>query len=76
MPLYDYKCDGCGHAFEINQSMNDAPVRVCPSCGAEHVRKVLTTGGIMGSTKMGQGGGSMPPPCAGGGCSGGMCGLN
>ena len=23
MPTYDYVCDGCGHAFELFQSMTD-----------------------------------------------------
>ena len=25
MPTYDYKCDACGHDWELYQSMNDSP---------------------------------------------------
>ncbi len=73
MPLYDYKCDGCKHTFEENHPMSAPPIKTCPSCGKEKVRKVLSTGGVISSG--GSGGGDAPSPCApvGGGCAGGMC---
>ncbi|MBF0401839.1 MAG: zinc ribbon domain-containing protein [Magnetococcales bacterium] len=77
MPLYDYKCDGCSLRFEVDHPMSAEPVQVCPECGAQKVRKLLTTGGISVRTKsFGQS--SSPPPmpsCATGGCGGGMCGM-
>ncbi|MEO5339077.1 MAG: zinc ribbon domain-containing protein [Magnetococcus sp. MYC-9] len=73
MALYDYKCDGCGVGFEVDHPMSAPPVRVCPECGAQRVRKVLSTGGI------GSGGSRQsaapPPSCATGGCGSGMCSL-
>ncbi len=80
MTLYDYKCDACGLSFEQNHPMSAPPVRVCPECGVEKVRKVLSTGGIQMSSgaKGGGDGAAMPPPCATGGCGmggGGMCGI-
>jgi len=33
MPTYDYRCDACGHEFELFQSMKDNPKRKCPECG-------------------------------------------
>lgn len=33
MPIYDYHCDHCGHAFSAVQRFADDPVSVCPSCG-------------------------------------------
>ncbi len=33
MPIYDYRCDHCGHAFSAVQSFKDEPLGVCPSCG-------------------------------------------
>ena len=33
MPTYDYVCDGCGHAFELFQSMTDEVKKTCPECG-------------------------------------------
>ena len=33
MPLYEYRCDACGHRFEIIQKFSDPPASSCPSCG-------------------------------------------
>jgi putative FmdB family regulatory protein len=33
MPLYEYLCDSCGQNFEQRQSINDAPLHICPFCG-------------------------------------------
>lgn len=30
MPTYEYACLKCGAAFELFQSMKDAPIEVCP----------------------------------------------
>ena len=40
MPIYEYGCDHCGHAFEelLVRSADAADVR-CPSCGAREVRR-------------------------------------
>jgi len=32
MPNYDYRCEGCGHNFEVFQSMSSEPVNECPIC--------------------------------------------
>ena len=32
MPIYDYTCNGCGHAFEALVRKDDQPA--CPSCHA------------------------------------------
>ena|SRR5579863_833495 len=34
MPLYEYKCDGCGEVFEVMQKFSDEPVAVHEKCGA------------------------------------------
>lgn len=44
MPTYDYVCDKCGHKFEKFQSMSSAPVRKCPECGKNAVRRLIGTG--------------------------------
>lgn len=44
MPTYEYKCDGCKHAWEEFQSMKDDPVKECPSCHAEEARRQISMG--------------------------------
>lgn len=44
MPTYDYKCDACGHAFEEFQSIKADPIRKCPKCGKNKVKRLIGTG--------------------------------
>ncbi len=44
MPTYDYKCQACGHTFEKFQSITSAPIRKCPKCGKNKVKRLLGTG--------------------------------
>ena len=44
MPTYDYLCGSCGHRFEQNQGITEAPLEECPECGAA-VRRLITGGG-------------------------------
>src|SRR4051812_35387657 len=44
MPTYDYKCDACGHTFELFQSMKADPVRKCPKCKKSKVKRLIGTG--------------------------------
>lgn len=46
MPIYAYKCSACGHAKDVLQKMSDAPLTVCPACGAEAFTKQLTAAGF------------------------------
>ncbi|MBF0189032.1 MAG: zinc ribbon domain-containing protein [Magnetococcales bacterium] len=75
MPLYDYKCVKCEAAFEVTHRMSETPEISCPKCASKEVRKVLSTGGVVGSSKGGQSDAPPMPPCASGGCASGMCGL-
>jgi putative FmdB family regulatory protein len=47
MPTYDYVCDGCGHAFELFQSMTDAVKKTCPKCGKKKLRRLIGAGGAI-----------------------------
>jgi putative FmdB family regulatory protein len=47
MPLYAYECRACGAEFERQQSFDDEPVRVCPVCGTEAARRLITPVGII-----------------------------
>ena len=48
MPTYEYACTNPEgkHEFEVVQSFSDAPVSVCPECGAP-VRKVYGSVGVV-----------------------------
>lgn len=45
MPLYEYQCESCGHRFEVIQKFSDAPIEVCPKCGAK-VHKLISSPAI------------------------------
>jgi len=40
MPIYEYKCHGCGRKFEVRQKFSDAPVKVHEACGGEVERLI------------------------------------
>jgi putative FmdB family regulatory protein len=42
MPIYEYECDKCGHEFEREQRMSDAPVKTCPKCKGRKVTKLIS----------------------------------
>jgi len=46
MPIYAYKCGSCGHAKDVLQKVSDAPLTVCPACGAESFSKQVTAAGF------------------------------
>jgi putative FmdB family regulatory protein len=41
MPIYDYRCDHCGHAFSAVQSYNDVSLEKCPNCGKRPRRLIV-----------------------------------
>ena len=46
MPIYAYKCSSCQHQLDMLQKISDAPLAVCPSCGAPTLAKQLTAAGF------------------------------
>ena len=42
MPLYEYKCEACGHRFEKIVKFSDPPLDACPKCGGK-VEKLLSS---------------------------------
>lgn len=40
MPVYEYQCLSCKKAFDRLQRISDSPLRVCPQCGGELVKKM------------------------------------
>jgi putative FmdB family regulatory protein len=47
MPTYEYECSSCGADFDVFQSMSDAPLTVCPTCGKAVKRKINGGTGII-----------------------------
>jgi putative FmdB family regulatory protein len=47
MPLYAYACTHCGANFERQQKFDDKPVKRCPECGKNTVRRVIQPAGII-----------------------------
>ncbi len=46
MPIYQYRCEACGHELEALQKVGEVPLTRCPKCGAERLRKQLTAAGF------------------------------
>lgn len=44
MPTYDYICNDCEKIYEYFQSMSDAPIRECPECKRNSLRRVISGG--------------------------------
>ena len=42
MPIYEYRCDVCGHYLDALQKIADAPLRDCPACGASALRRLVS----------------------------------
>jgi len=72
MPVYEYKCEKCGHRFEVEGSFNDKRVSVCPSNGCKgQVERVFSAPAIVfkgkgwHATDYGRGNGTKSAPaCA------------
>jgi len=42
MPFYEYQCSGCGHHHEELQKLTDRPLRKCPDCGRNTLRRLVS----------------------------------
>jgi putative FmdB family regulatory protein len=46
MPIYAYRCEACGFAKDVLQSVSAAPLTDCESCGKPEFRKQVTAAGF------------------------------
>ncbi len=46
MPIYEYRCQACGHELEKLQKMSDAPLVDCPACGKAALTKLVSAAGF------------------------------
>ena len=44
MPTYDYECDACGHTMELFQRISEDPLKKCPECKKNKLRRLFGTG--------------------------------
>jgi putative FmdB family regulatory protein len=64
MPLYELRCEKCGHEFEeLVFRRTELASLTCPRCGAPQVSQLLSACAAVGARK-----GDAPPAA---GCSGG-----
>ena len=42
MPIYEYQCEGCEYEFESLQRMSEPPLKQCPSCGKDRLKKKIS----------------------------------
>ncbi|MFZ5909699.1 MAG: FmdB family zinc ribbon protein [Chloroflexota bacterium] len=47
MPVYSYRCESCGVQFERHQSFSDSPLKRCPECNKNSLRKVIGPVGVV-----------------------------
>jgi putative FmdB family regulatory protein len=41
---YEYMCTDCGHAWEAEQPISEAPLRTCPSCQHDTAKRQVSGG--------------------------------
>lgn len=46
MPIYEYGCKSCGHAFEALQKMSDDALTTCPECDKDELQKMVSAAGF------------------------------
>lgn len=44
MPTYEYVCAKCGHEMEAFQSMKDEPLKKCPACKRQTLKRKVGGG--------------------------------
>ncbi|MDQ2070430.1 FmdB family zinc ribbon protein [Natronospira bacteriovora] len=42
MPIYEYRCEACGHEMEALQKISDADLTQCPQCQEAALRKLVS----------------------------------
>jgi putative FmdB family regulatory protein len=42
VPVYEYACEKCGHEFEAEQRITEAPLKTCPRCRARKLKRLIS----------------------------------
>lgn len=79
MPIFEYRCEQCGHVMEVLQTSRKTARQICAKCGGTEMKKLLS------GFSVGQGKSSSAPACdscaagpvcGAGSCPGGMCPMS
>jgi putative FmdB family regulatory protein len=46
MPIYEYRCEACGHQEEFLQKVSEPPLTECPACRKNTFSKLLSAAGF------------------------------
>lgn len=46
MPIYEYRCETCGHQEEFLQKLSEPPLTECPVCRKKSFNKLLSAAGF------------------------------
>lgn len=46
MPIYEYRCESCGHDVEAMQKLSDAALTDCPACHKPALKKRISAAGF------------------------------
>jgi putative FmdB family regulatory protein len=46
MPIYEYRCEACGHQEEFLQKVSEPPLTQCPVCRKNSFSKLLSAAGF------------------------------
>lgn len=46
MPIYEYRCESCGHEMDALQKISDPPLTDCPACGQPSLKKLVSAAGF------------------------------
>ena len=42
MPIYEYKCNDCGHLMDALQGVNDVALTDCPACSGNNLKRLIS----------------------------------
>ena len=67
MPIYEFKCENCGHQFESLVFLSDTTDPTCPECHTGKVTKLMSAGSVRPKGIPSGSGGFKAPACSPGG---------
>ncbi len=47
MPIYEYRCEACGHEREALQKISDSPLTDCEACQQPTLKKIISADGFI-----------------------------